>query len=209
MLMSPNARKMMLTLHVTASVGWLGALAVFLAHALVSLNSSSEQTVRAASVAMGLTAWLVIAPLSLVSLATGIVQALATVWGLARHYWVLFKLVLTTAATLVLLLKLGPISDLAEVAATPLTAEPSGLRMSLTLHAVGGVGILLAATVLAIFKPRGLTHWGASPDPRDAAPAVLPAMPQWVKFALLTVEAIAALLLAMLLAGSHGPSAHR
>jgi len=68
MTMTPALRKLTLTTHVTASVGWLGALAVFLAHAIASLFSQDEQTVRAASLAMGLTAWFVILPLSLASL---------------------------------------------------------------------------------------------------------------------------------------------
>jgi hypothetical protein len=37
---------------------------------------------------MGLTAWLVIMPLSVATLVSGLVQALGTTWGLLRHYWV-------------------------------------------------------------------------------------------------------------------------
>jgi hypothetical protein len=107
MTMTPAIRKLTLTAHVTASVGWLGALAVFLAHALASLISEDDQMVRAASLAMGLTAWFVILPLSLASLITGLVQALGTAWGLFRHYWILFKLLLAAVATIVLLLKWG------------------------------------------------------------------------------------------------------
>ena len=105
-----------LTAHVPASVGWVGALAVFLVHALASLISQDAQMVRAASLAMGLTAWFVILQLSLASFATGIVQALGTSWGLFRHYWILFKLLLTAVATIVLLLKLGSISSLTDLA---------------------------------------------------------------------------------------------
>ena len=39
MTMTRPLRNLTLTAHVTASVGWLGALAVFLAHALASLIS--------------------------------------------------------------------------------------------------------------------------------------------------------------------------
>lgn len=46
MLMTPSVRKLTLTAHVTTSVGWLGALVVFLAHALASLISRDEQVVR-------------------------------------------------------------------------------------------------------------------------------------------------------------------
>jgi hypothetical protein len=50
--MTPQVRKLALSAHVTASVGWVGALAVFLAHALVSLSSEDSHIVRAADLAM-------------------------------------------------------------------------------------------------------------------------------------------------------------
>ena len=151
-----------LTAHVTASVGWVGALAVFLVHALASLISQDAQMVRAASLAMGLTAWFVILPLSLASFATGIVQALGTSWGLFRHYWILFKLLLTAVATIVLLLKLGSISSLTDLAAgmTLSSTDLVGLRTSLMVHAAGGLLVLLTATALAIYKPSGMTRYG-------------------------------------------------
>src|SRR5262249_17407024 len=146
---------------VAASVGWFGALAVFLAHALASLISQDVQVVRAVSLAMGITAWFVILPLSLASLITGLVQALGTAWGLLRHYWILFKLLLTTVATVVLLLKLGPISYLADMAETTFpSADLIGLRTSLAVHAAGGLLLLLTAATLAVYKPQGMTRYG-------------------------------------------------
>ncbi|MGQ0523098.1 MAG: hypothetical protein ACT4P8_05495 [Betaproteobacteria bacterium] len=65
--MTAPLRKLALTAHVTASVGWLGALAVFLVHAIISLISQDVQMVRATSLAMGLTAWFVILPLCFAS----------------------------------------------------------------------------------------------------------------------------------------------
>ena len=85
MTMTPSLRKVALTAHVTASVGWLGALAVFLAHAVASITSQDAVIVRAACIAMGLTAWFVIFPLSITSLITGLIQALGTAWGVFRH----------------------------------------------------------------------------------------------------------------------------
>jgi hypothetical protein len=69
--MTPRIRNLALTAHISASVGWVGALAVFLAHALVSLTSQDMQLVAAAALAMSLTTWFVIMPLSLASLITG------------------------------------------------------------------------------------------------------------------------------------------
>ena len=158
MTMTPCLRKLALTAHVTSSVGWLGALAGFLALSVAGLISQDAQMVRAACLAMGLAAWFVILPLSLASLISGLVQALGTPWGLFRHYWVLVKLLLTVLATLALLLKLEPISYLAGVAAetTLPSADLTGLRISLMAHAGGGLLVLLAATTLA--RPLRSTH---------------------------------------------------
>ena len=154
MTMSPAVRKLALSAHIGASVGWLGALAVFLAHAVAGLGTEDVQIVRATAFAMGLTAWFVILPLSLASLVTGVVQAIGSAWGLVRHYWVLFKLLLTVVATIVLLLKLGPISHL-ESAARGLAfsgADLIGLRTSLLVHAAAGMLVLLVVLTLAVFK---------------------------------------------------------
>jgi ABC-type anion transport system duplicated permease subunit len=65
---------------VTSSVGWFGALVVFLAHAAASLAVRDDMVQRALCIAMGVTAWAVILPLSLASFLTGVVQALGTAW---------------------------------------------------------------------------------------------------------------------------------
>ncbi|MFI9771640.1 hypothetical protein ACIHJG_32880 [Streptomyces sp. NPDC052415] len=77
---------MTLTLHVTSAVGWLGAVAAFLARAVAGLTSSSPQMVRGAYLAMDVVGWYVIVPFSIVCLLTGLVQSLGTVWGLLPHY---------------------------------------------------------------------------------------------------------------------------
>lgn len=193
--MTPTLRKLALTAHVTTSVGWLGALAVFLAHALAGSISQEPQIVRAAALAMALSAWFVILPLSVASLVTGLIQALGTAWGLFRHYWVLFKLLLTAVATIVLLLKLQPISTLADAAAesTFSSGDLVGLRTSLLVHAAGGLLVLLAAATLAVYKPAGRTRDGT---------------PRWVKVFGVIVIALVLLLGGMLLGGGHGPGVH-
>jgi predicted permease len=71
--MTPRTRKIALTAHVTSSVGWIGAVAVFLALAVTGLSSQDPQTVRAAYLSMELTARLVIVPLALACLLTGLI----------------------------------------------------------------------------------------------------------------------------------------
>jgi hypothetical protein len=171
--MSPGVRKLALTAHVTTSVGWLGAVAAFLALAVAGLTSQDAQTVRAAYLAMELTGWLVIVPLSVASLLTGIVQSLGTPWGLLRHYWVVVKLVTTVLATAVLLVHMRPISSVAGVAATTTlsSADLRGVRTQLVFDAGAALLVLLVTTTLSVYKPRGLTAYGwRRQQEQDAAP---------------------------------------
>ena len=92
MTMTPRLRKLALTVHVTSSVGWLGAVMAFLALAIVGLASQNTQTVRAVYLAAVPITWYVLVPLAVASLLTGLTSSLGTPWGLFRHYWVLFKL---------------------------------------------------------------------------------------------------------------------
>src|ERR671918_1018326 len=111
--MTPSLRKFVLTAHVTFSVGWLGGVVAYLALSVAAMTSQDAQTVRAAWIAMELTGWYAIVPLALASVLTGLVMALGTTWGLFRHYWVLFSLVLTILANVVLLLHMPTVTALA------------------------------------------------------------------------------------------------
>lgn len=173
--MTPAPRKFALMLHILSSIGWAGALAAFLALAVIGVTSQDVQTARMAYVANGFITWAVIVPLAFASLLTGIVQALGTPWGLFRHFWVLIKLVIVVAATYMLLMKTGPIGYIADQAARDALSRTDlfGLRISILAHAVGGLLVLLWAAALGIYKPRGLTRYGwrkqqeqvASPQP--------------------------------------------
>jgi hypothetical protein len=163
MRMTPGARKLALTAHVTCSVGWLGAVASFLGLAVTGLASQDPQTVRAVYLAMEATGWFVLVPLSLASLATGLVQSLGTQWGLFRHYWVVFKLLMNVFATSVLLLYMQTLEHFAGVAAEGSFSSDDleALRSpSPLLHASLALVLLLIATTLAVYKPKGLTPYG-------------------------------------------------
>jgi hypothetical protein len=163
MALTPRLRKLALTAHVTASVGWLGAVIAFLTLSVTGLTSQDPQTVRGAYLVMEPTGWAVLVPLSLASLLTGLISSLGSTWGLFRHYWVLFKLAINLVATIVLLLYMQTLAYLADVAAeTPLpSSDLHGPRdPSPALHAAAALLLLLAAATLAIYKPRGMTRYG-------------------------------------------------
>ena len=160
MTMSPRLRKFALTTHITTTVGWLGAVVVFLALAVVGLTGQDAQTVRGAYLVMEPTAWFVLVPLAFASLLTGIVQSLGTKWGLFRHYWVLFKLLITVFATMVLLIYIETLSLMADLAADPSSDLGVVRDDSPLVHTVLALLLLLVATALAVFKPRGMTRYG-------------------------------------------------
>ena len=147
----------MLTVHLTSSVGWIGAVIAYLCLDITAVASQDVQLVKAAYFAMELTALYVLVPLALGSMLTGIVQALGTPWGLFRHYWVVIAFLLTVLSTVVLLIETQTISYLAEVARS--SADPRTLPGTLP-HSIGGLVVLLIITVLNVYKPRGLTPYG-------------------------------------------------
>ena len=159
MIMTPRLRKFALAAHLTFSVGWIGTVVAYLALGVAAVTSQDAQTVRAAWIAMELTGWYVIVPLALASLLTGLVMALGTKWGLFRYYWVLFSLVLTILATVVLLLHMPDVSVLADVAQEAEGASLDGLGGDL-LHPGFGLMVLLVIQVLNVYKPRGVTPYG-------------------------------------------------
>ncbi|MGQ0841925.1 DUF2269 domain-containing protein [Actinokineospora sp.] len=157
--MRPRLRKVALTAHVTTSVGWLGAVLCVLALAIAGRTSQDAQVVRAAYLAMDLTGWYVLVPLSIASLLTGLVQALGTTWGLFRHYWVLIKLLITVVATAILLVYTRTLGYLADTALDG--SDPDALRTpSVVMHATAALLLLLAAATLSIVKPPGRTSYG-------------------------------------------------
>ncbi|NNH72928.1 DUF2269 domain-containing protein [Nocardia uniformis] len=164
MLMSKSTRKLALTAHVMFSVGWIGAILAFLALAISGMTSQDLQTVRADYLAMQVLAWWVIVPLSFASLLSGIVQSLGTTWGLVRHYWVLFKLVLNLTASVVLLLYTQiDLKPFIEIASRPAwtDADLAMLRSPTNVgHCLAALFLLIAATVLAVYKPAGMTRYG-------------------------------------------------
>jgi hypothetical protein len=157
-MMSPVVRKLMLTVHVGSSVGWLGAIVAYIALNVAALVSEDEQLVRAAYLMMEPVAWFALVPLALASLVTGIVQSLGSPWGLFRYYWVLISFMVTVVATAILLLHLPAIDGMADTAADQ-SAGLDGLGGDL-FHSVGGLAVLLVPLVLNIYKPRGLTRYG-------------------------------------------------
>ncbi len=98
----------------------------------------------------------VIVPLSFAAPLSELVQSRGTAWRLLRRYWVTIELLLTTLATIVLLVHTQVIGHIATTAALPsLPLEPlSGMRVQPIVDAAA-ILILLVTTVVAVCKTTG------------------------------------------------------
>ena len=161
MTMPPPLRKLGLLAHIVASVGWLGAVLTSLALGVVGLAATDGELVRAAYLVMASLGWAILVPLSVLSLATGLVQALGTRWGLLRHYWVIIKLVMNLFATAILLLYMQTLAAIEATARAWTGGDAALLRNpSPALHSAGALILLLIAAVLSVYKPKGQTRHG-------------------------------------------------
>ncbi|MET7426747.1 DUF2269 domain-containing protein [Dactylosporangium sp. NPDC005555] len=151
-------RRLGLVAHIGVSVGWLGAAVASLAVAVTGLAAREPALARAAYLVLEPVGWWTLVPLGVASLVTGVVQSLGTSWGLVRHYWVLFKLMMNLFAVGVLLLymrTLGQLAALARSGDAPRSPSP-------VVHAAAAIVLLLVALVLSVYKPRGRTPWETS-----------------------------------------------
>jgi hypothetical protein len=208
--MTPRLRKFALTAHVSSSVGWLGAVAGFLTLAVAAGTSQDANVVRATYIAMELTGWYVIVPFCLAALLTGLIVSLGTRWGLFRHYWVLVKFLITIIAALILFGFTQTLGSLGGLATNPaLSVEQlRQLNQSPALHSGGGLVALLATTILAVYKPWGMTAYGR----RNQALTVRPSPgsttgTSWGQYLLLGIIVLVLLFLALHLARG-GASGH-
>lgn len=157
--LSQPFRKFTLLAHVLSSVGWAGAVAAFLALAVTGLNSPSPVVVRAVYIAMpSITTWIIV-PLAILSLLTGLVLSICTPWGLLRHYWIIFKLLISAASLPLLFLHTSIIRRVA-TAASDITLPFTSLhedRQQLVVASAASLAALVAAALLSVYKPRGRT----------------------------------------------------
>jgi hypothetical protein len=166
----PVSRKALLTAHVVSSVGWIGAVAAFLALNVVGLTTEDPALSRGMFRAMNVTGLYVIVPASLLSVLTGVLQGMWTPWGLWRHRWVATKLVVGLLATLALLLhQFTAVREAARRA--ELGVEVGGVGAQLVADASVAIAILVFATILSIYKPWGLTRHGQRLRDSVAEPA--------------------------------------
>ena len=164
--MTPALRKLTITAHVTFSVGWLGAVAAFLVLSIAGLTSHDAEVVRGAYLSMDLISRFIVIPMCLAALATGLLQALGTPWGLFRYYWILVKFGLAIFATIALLVhQFVVVAEAAKrvsgaAAETLFSVDLGSLKTELVRAPSLAILLLLGVTTLGVYKPWGLTRYG-------------------------------------------------
>jgi Predicted integral membrane protein (DUF2269) len=145
--LSPAVRRAVLTVHIIAGVGLLGDVAAVLA---VNVRAATTGDAVLAAASYDLLAMFTVLfgiPLSLLSLATGILLGLGSKWGVLRHAWVATKLALLVGVILVGALVIGPGTE-------AMRSGDGGAEARLIAGATYDVVALTVATGLSVFKPR-------------------------------------------------------
>ncbi|HWA21929.1 MAG TPA: hypothetical protein VG735_05995 [Caulobacterales bacterium] len=160
--MSAPVRRLLLAIHIMLSVAWLGSVAAFLALSLAGLWGRDAAVARAAYLGMNIIGSNVIIPLALMTLVSGLLQALTTPWGVLKHYWVLSKLVLALMASVLLVLhQFTAVQAAARFAGASESFPHLGrLGIQLAMDGALAIGVLIAAVLIAVYKPRGVTPLG-------------------------------------------------
>src|SRR5215204_7693863 len=165
----PRLRKPLLVVHLIVSGTWLGAVVADLFLGISAATTGREDMADAYYAVMDRLVNNLMPAAAIATLATGLLLALTTKWGLLRHYWVLAKLVLGLGTVVVGVTAIdGAIQDTIAARA----ADHSATASDLLLPAIAATPLMLAtALTLAITKPWGRTRRGRRPGARPRAPA--------------------------------------
>ncbi|MFD5159446.1 DUF2269 domain-containing protein [Streptomyces hawaiiensis] len=145
-------------MHVTASAGWLGLTLGLLALGITAATTGSAVTAEVSVRAMKLFADWLLLPVAFLTLLSGLVLALGTVWGLARYRWVYTKFWLTLATATATVFALRPGVNSA------VTAVAGGGPLPDAGDVLFGPAVSLSAyvfmTAISVMKPWGRTRRG-------------------------------------------------
>lgn len=161
-----RVRAALLTVHVTASAGWLGLDGALVVLEVIGLHSGDPALRTGISIAMSAIACWILIPLVFASLCSGLVLAVGTQWGLARHWWLIAKTgiaaVLTATGVALILPRLPHL----------LAGEGEALQLRTVAMRSVALVLLLIATGLSVVKPWGKSRlaWSRKAQARATAP---------------------------------------
>ena len=142
--------RLLLMVHILPTVGLFGADLVLVTLGFSAIFGADPSTVYPAARLIGST---IVAPLALISLASGVVLARLSGWGLFRYWWVTLKLAITLILTLVVLTVLVPrLATAAEIAAAHAPFDVAQ-RVPLALAPALATVFLVLNVALAVYRP--------------------------------------------------------
>lgn len=177
--MSRGRRKLVLTLHVITSVGWLGAaiaMTILLVAGLVTRNPALRHS---AFTFMHVDDLAIMIPLGYLALITGVLLSVGTTWGLLKHWWIVTKLVLTVAVLVFagVFTSGWVLEAVARTAENPM-ADLGVLAVQLAVNFAAFNIVFWTTTIISIYKPWGPTPRGKRKLAEQAAAKQAPAASQ-------------------------------
>jgi uncharacterized membrane protein len=148
-----SRRKAVLTIHIAAALGLLGASAVLLVGGLHAGTREDPAEAHAVYTFLKLLTFSVDIPLAVVTLFAGLTLALTSTWRIFGDRWLMAKLVLYLATVTLGVALLGPSFDtMLDVTETSSPADSSTRWRPIVLPAIQAT-MLVAAATLGVFKP--------------------------------------------------------
>ena len=158
--LTPSQRKLVLTIHVGTSVGWLGAAVAMSVLAVIGRTVEDPHLRHSAYMFMHFFDQAIMIPFSLLAFFSGIALSLWTNWGLFDHYWVITKFVLTTAVILFAAIQTSLWVHNAIELAMAGGAEFDQIAVRLLINSACNLLSFWAMTALSVYKPWGRTGRG-------------------------------------------------
>jgi hypothetical protein len=150
-----RSRRLLVTIHIATSVALFGTSVELV---LSASRAASAETAREANDIYELIRVLTYAigiPFSFVALASGILLAVTSRWGVFRHWWVTGKLALLVGTLAVGGVLDGPTIDSLRHATTTGHMGAASQRWTLIAAFAAQAAMVFAALTLAVYKPRG------------------------------------------------------
>ena len=156
-----RSRQLVVFAHVAVSVGWMGAGAANVVLAMTAGYTTAAEIRRVCYFMMDQVDVFVIIPLAFAALLSGLLLCWVTPWGLARHWWVLVKLLLTVAVIVYSTFGVGVWVE-QSIVATVTGGQDSALAGRLAYGAALNIPAFLFMTWASVAKPWGTTPWTRS-----------------------------------------------
>jgi hypothetical protein len=146
-------RSIGVTIHVVAALALLGVSSVLMVAGLRAATRDDAREAHSIYELLRLLTFSLDLPLAFITLLSGALLALTSIWGMFRYWWVIAKLAIYGATLIIGVVLIGPSLDtLIDVTETGSPRE-SGARSTLIVAAGVQVVILIGAATLGVFKP--------------------------------------------------------